>query len=125
MAGNTSRLVNLVGLGAVPAGSNGVVLNVTATEPEGSGFLTVYPASGGGCVNRPTASNVNYTAGQTVANYVAVRVPGNGQICVYTLARSHIVIDRVGSFGAGGTNLRSANPARLVDTRVGPASRPG
>ena len=36
--------MNLVGLGAVPAGSNGVVLNVTATESEGSGFLTVYPA---------------------------------------------------------------------------------
>jgi hypothetical protein len=119
VAANSSRLVNLVGLGAVPAGSSGVVLNVTATEPEGSGFLTVFPASGGGCVNRPNASNVNYTAGQTVPNYAAVRVPGNGQICVYTLARSHIVIDRVGSFGGGGTNLLSSNPARLVDTRAG------
>ena len=116
--GNTSRLVNLVGLGAVPAGTTGVVLNVTSTESEGAGFLTVFPASGGGCINRPNASNVNYLPGQNVANYVAVRVPGNGQICVYTLARTHIVLDRVATFGAGGTNLLSRNPVRLVDTRT-------
>ena len=64
------------------------------------------------------ASNVNYLPGQNVANYVAVRVPGNGQICVYALTRTHIVLDRVATFGAGGTNLLSRNPVRLVDTRT-------
>ena len=45
-------------------------------------------------------------------------MPGNGQICVYALARTHIVLDRVATFGAGGTNLLSRNPVRLVDTRT-------
>ena len=82
----------------MPAGTTGVVLNVTATEAEGSGFLTVFPATATGCNSRPNASNVNYLPGQNVANYVAVRVPGNGRICVFTLARSHIGISDSGYF---------------------------
>jgi hypothetical protein len=42
-----------------------VSLNVTVTDPVGPGFVTVYP-----CGERPLASNVNFTSGQTVPNAV-------------------------------------------------------
>src|SRR5204862_2913781 len=43
----------------VPAtGVKSVALNVTATEPERAGYLTVYPCD----QPRPTASNVNFVA---------------------------------------------------------------
>ena len=121
---NTSRLVNLVGLGAVPAGTTGVVLNVTSTEPEGPGFLTVYPATRRR-LHEPTQRRRTSTT----------RGSDRGQLRGGPRARQrpdlrvhpgpqHIVIDRVGTFGAGGTNLLSRNPVRLVDTRtVGGSSR--
>ena len=61
-AGSTLT-VNIAGRGGVPADATAVSLNVTATNPQGPGFITVYP-----CGNRPNTSNLNYTAGQTIAN---------------------------------------------------------
>jgi hypothetical protein len=45
------------------------VLNVTVTQPKDAGFLTVYAHN----QSRPATSNVNFTAGQTVANLVTVQ----------------------------------------------------
>lgn len=41
----------------------------TVTEPSSFGFLTVYPDGQG----RPFASNLDWVAGQTVANLVVVQ----------------------------------------------------
>ncbi|MDT0213368.1 fibronectin type III domain-containing protein [Rothia sp. ARF10] len=58
----------------IPAGATAVALNVTATGPTKTSWLTVYP----GNVGKPDASNLNYVAGQTVANMVVAKVaPGN------------------------------------------------
>ena len=56
--------------GAVDASA--VVLKVTVTEPVGAGFVTVFPCGS----PRPLASNVNFVAGQTVANSVVSGVGG-------------------------------------------------
>nr|MDT0520172.1 hypothetical protein [Streptomyces sp. DSM 41633] len=66
-------LVNLqvAGVAGVPAqGVTAVVLNVTVTNPTGASHLIVHPHG----VTRPNVSNLNYTAGQTVANLVVVPV---------------------------------------------------
>ncbi|MEU2632824.1 hypothetical protein, partial [Kitasatospora sp. NPDC007106] len=70
-----------------------VTLNVTVTEPGGPGFLTVYP---NGTV-RPNASNLNWAAGQTIANQVVVPVK-NGKVSFYNASGYpvHVVVDVFG-----------------------------
>lgn len=93
-AGETLELkvTDIVG---VPSTAVAVVLNVTATEPIGPGFLTVYPAN----VSRPLSSNVNYVAGQTVPNVVISGVSPDGRVKIYALTDTHVVVDVAGWFG--------------------------
>ncbi len=75
--------------------------NLTVTEPTAAGFATVYPCN----APRPWASNINYTAGQTVANFTAVRTDARGGFCVFTTAPAQFVFDMVAS-----------TPGQIVDT---------
>ena len=86
-----------------------VLGNLTVTEPEASGFTTAYPCLQG----RPLASNNNYAPGETIPNFVAVRTDANGDICIYTLAASHLVWDQIGEV----TTVPSHNAVRKLDTR--------
>ena len=94
------------GMGVVPAGgtvpvvvgggATGAVLTVTAVQPDDRGFLTVWPAApDGSCqpASRPLASNLNYAAGQVVANLAVTSVGGAGRVCVYSFAATHVVAD--------------------------------
>ena len=96
-AGRTLELP-VLGRGGVPAsGVGAVALNVTATEPTMSSFLTVFPAT----VPRPTASNLNMSPGATVSNMVIVPVGANGRVSIFNLAGSaHVVVDVLGWFPA-------------------------
>ncbi|MBD0689491.1 right-handed parallel beta-helix repeat-containing protein [Streptomyces sp. CBMA123] len=103
--------------GQLPAsGITAVALNVTVTNPGTAGHLTVYP----GGQQAPNASNLNFTAGQTVANSVVVPVGPDGTVRVLNAAgsSSDVIVDVVGYYGPGG---RSAYlplaPTRLLDTR--------
>jgi cell wall-associated NlpC family hydrolase len=101
----------------VPAtGVKAVALNVTATEPERAGFLTVYPCDQA----QPLASNVNYVAGHDTADAAVVGVAaGDGTVCVYSSAPTHVVVDINGWFGPLGLARFSAQaPQRLMDTRA-------
>jgi hypothetical protein len=113
----------------VPAtGISAVVLNVTATGPTASSFLTVYPTGGG----RPSASNLNFVAGQTVPNRVIVKTGINpqtstgGWVSIYNAAGSVNVLADVGGWFADGTDSTITGtefvgmlPSRLIDTRSG------
>ena len=57
--------------------------------PSGPGYLTVYPCAAG----LPLASNLNFAAGQTVANSATVPVGTDGRICVMTTVATHLVVD--------------------------------
>ena len=81
-----SAQIAVAGVGGVPAtialgdGTKlpivgGVVVNVTVTAPTSDGYLTVFPPD----VPRPTSSNLNFVAGQTVPNLVMSRVPTRGR----------------------------------------------
>ena len=97
------------------------MLNVTAVNPAGAGFLTVYPEDGA----RPLASNVDYVAGRAVANHVVVPLSTTGgslgQITVYSSQSADVVVDVSGYFSAaGGTGSQfnaEAAPVRICDTR--------
>ena len=119
VAGGTAHVLDLTG--TVPPAATDVVLNVTVTAPVGAGFVTVYPCD----ADRPTASNLNYVAGDTVPNLVTVSV-GAGQVCFFTSATAHLLADLAGWYELdGGDGLVSVAPSRLFDTRdAGGARRP-
>lgn len=71
-----------------------VIVNVTATQTAGSGYVTVYP-----CGVRPTASTLNFVAGATVANGAIALLSPDDEVCVYASTTTHIIIDMSGYFG--------------------------
>ncbi len=68
------------------------VLNVVVTEAEADGFITIYPCDEA----RPTVSAVNYAPGGESTNMVVVDLSAAGEICVYALTRTHVVVDLFG-----------------------------
>jgi hypothetical protein len=80
------------GSAGVPPGATAAVLNVTVTDTDTPGYVTVYPC--GGAV--PLASNLNYVAGDTRANLVAVRIGTGGKVCFFTNGHAALVADIAG-----------------------------
>ncbi|MGE0877760.1 MAG: serine protease [Acidimicrobiia bacterium] len=120
--------VKLRGVGGVPdrPGVTGVVLNLTATDPTDAGYLTMYPA---GSV-RPTASNVNFVAGDTVPNLAFATLSPTGTATIYNYAgTTDVLVDVVGYFATdlsdSSGQLFSITPARIADTRNGTGVAPG
>jgi hypothetical protein len=74
LASSSPIHVHLAGVAGIPVGAQAVVLNVTVANPSAAGFLTVYPSD----ASAPLASNLNFVAGQTVANLVVVKVSSDG-----------------------------------------------
>jgi len=119
---NISSSVTVAGTAAadgVPSNATAVVANVTAAHGTRSSYLTVYPA---GVTPMPTASNVNFVAGQAVPNRVTVGVGAGGQIEVYNHAGTvNVDVDVDGYYtGAGGTGsvFVPITPVRVSDTRT-------
>ena len=114
--GQSSRVeLRVLGRGNVPAtGVGAVALNVTAVEPGDESYLTVWPTGG----EPPNASNLNFTAGQTVPNMVIVAVGVRGSVSLFNAAGStDVVVDVLGWFPSG-TSFGGLTPARLMDTRA-------
>ncbi|WP_405439462.1 PKD domain-containing protein [Streptomyces avidinii] len=83
----------------VPAGAVGAVLNLTATESTGAGFLTAY---GFGSA-RPEASSLQTLPGLTVPNHVTTPV-ADGKVSVYNGqwgGPNHVIADLLGYFTQG------------------------
>ncbi|MET8462772.1 hypothetical protein [Micromonospora zamorensis] len=112
-APNTGRTLDLTG--RIPSGTTAVVLNMTVTGPTTNGVLTVHPY--GSAV--PTASNLNFVAGQTIPNLVMVPVV-DGKVSIQNVSsgRTHVVVDLAGWFGGGATDaFVPFGPRRILDTR--------
>ena len=112
-----SRTLRVAGTGPVPTGATAVVLNLAVTDTTSAGFVTVAPA--GGLV--PTASNLNFWGGETIANLVTVAVGSGSSI---TLSDGSgpldLVADVVGYYTAsGGSGYTPVPPDRLLDSRDG------
>ena len=107
------------GAGGIPAsGVAAVVLNVTVTQPVDAGYLTVYPDGG----SRPTASNLNFSAGETVPNLVIAPVGADGKVDFFNGSSGtvQVLADVSGWFAsgtAGAGGLTPLSPSRILDTR--------
>ena len=92
----------------LPSSATAAVLNVVAINPSASSYLTVFPAG----QPRPTASSLNWTAGQApTPNAVTAALSDDGKVSFFNLAGSvDIAADVVGYYQA---------------TSAGPAGPPG
>lgn len=101
----------------IPTGATALSLNVVAIGPTASSYLTVYP--GGNA--RPTASSLNWTAGQApTPNAVTAALNGTGQLSFYNLAGSvNIAADVVGYYEPS-----TSGPAGATGP-AGPQGAPG
>ncbi|SDS91882.1 serine protease [Streptomyces sp. TLI_053] len=91
----------VAGVAGVPADATAATLNVTVTEPRADGHLEVFAADGAG---RPGTSNLNFAAGQTVANGVTAQLggaPGSVDIYHHSDGFTHVIADLTGYFVAG------------------------
>ncbi|MEU2773032.1 PKD domain-containing protein [Streptomyces sp. NPDC007162] len=121
--GSVVRL-KILGAGGVPtSGVTAVTLNVTDADATASSYVTVYPDGTG----RPTASNLNFTAGRVNPNLVTVRVGSDGYVDLYN---AHGDVDLIADVAGYFTNVPRTGvhltglypltaPVRDLDTRNG------
>ena len=78
LAPGASLTVKVAGVAGspVPAGATSASVNLTATAPTATGYLTADSSASGG------TSTANFTAGQTVANLVITRLASNGTMTI-------------------------------------------
>lgn len=103
------RIPAVTAAGLAPEASSAVV-NVTVTQPQADGFVTVYP-----CGTSPNASTANFRRGEDVANLAFVALD-RGDVCVWSSVATHVVVDSFGEMSATG-DLRAQSPSRILDTR--------
>jgi hypothetical protein len=113
IGGSDVARFRVAGRGIVPPDVMAVALNVTAVDPAAAGHLTVWPCS----AQIPTASNLNYGPGQTVANAVVTGTDFEGNVCVYSKAATDVVVD-VSGYMPVGSSYAPLVPVRVEDTRV-------
>jgi hypothetical protein len=106
--------VRVAGVSGVPATDVAAVsLNITAVDADAAGYLTLYP-----CGERPTVSSINFTPSSVIANAVIVPVSADGELCIASNTRTHVVADVNGWFRSG-SGFTAVAPRRLADTRDG------
>jgi hypothetical protein len=111
-----TRTVNVTSvLGVTPSEVAAVALNVTVTQPQAPGFLTVWP---GGA--RPVVSTINFVAGLTVPNGVLLGVDATGAVSLFAGAPGSldVVVDVTGWVPAG-AGFTPIAPVRVLETRPG------
>jgi hypothetical protein len=110
-------------------------MNVTVAQPTAPGYVTVYPTG----QPTPLASNLNFVAGQAIANLVTAKIGDGGSVNIFNFAgQTQVIFDVVGWFpntsGSSASSL-STNaaqggefvplaPARILDTRIGLGANP-
>ncbi len=116
--GRGSVALKIAGAARIPAGVRAVVLNVTATNATGAGHVVVQPESYG----FDEGSNLNYAAGQTVANQVIVPVGKDGSVQLLNGGWESVdlLADVTGYFTASvAAGYVPLSPVRAADTREG------
>jgi hypothetical protein len=115
----------VAGVNGIPTDVSAVVFNMTVTEASSFGFVSAY-ASGS---PQPNASNLNYAAGQTVANLVTVPVGPDGKVALFnrSAGTAQLIADVSGYYKAGSPiaagTLQPIAPSRFLDTRkTGPVA---
>lgn len=81
---NSSRVIQ-----SGMAGKKAVFANITVTGPQAGGYLTAWDGAG----PLPNVSNLNFDAGQTIANGTYIPLNHDGSFAIYTSANTHFIVD--------------------------------
>jgi hypothetical protein len=96
LAPGASLVVHVAGVtgSPVPAGASAVMLNVTVTNAQSGGWLSVGPRA------VTSSSNLNFTAGATLPNAVVSGLDVNGQVVIHngSAGTVHVLADVQGYF---------------------------
>jgi hypothetical protein len=110
-AGTTT--IKVAGTTRIPSDAGSVIANLTAVNGSADGFVTAYRC--GDAV--PVISNLNFRAGQTIANLATVTPDANGNICLFSSVAVDLLLDVSGSFEPVVGGYPSSAPIRLFDSR--------
>ena len=70
------------------------MLNVTVTDPTAADYVTVCPCG----FDSPLASNLNFSAGQTIPNAAITKIGTNGDVCLVNSKPTQLIADVIGYF---------------------------
>ncbi len=113
---NTTRAIQVRGgTTPVPLTATAVVANITAVDPTGDSFISVFPDG----TSMPVVSNLNVTNGVTVANLVTVPIGATNNIAIYNNSSTvHMLVDIVGYYSpSGGGKFTALPPTRILESR--------
>ncbi|MDQ1247991.1 MAG: Peptidase protein [Actinomycetota bacterium] len=108
----------------VPVGASAIAYNLTVPAPPTAGHLRVMP----GDTAYSSASAINFTAGQTIANGLMVKIDGNRQVRLFnaTGLPVHALLDVVGYFVPTNSQLPAGSRfTPIPPVRVYDAAAPG
>jgi hypothetical protein len=138
-----NHTLRVTGVGGIPqTGVSAVLLNVTAVDAPGPGFISVIPPGSRGPFGsldlfddqgwfarqgEPTTSNLNVNGPAAVPNLVVARVGAGGIISFHnSFGPTEVIADLAGWFATSGPTADSGSgfhglsrPSRVVDTRTG------
>jgi hypothetical protein len=92
--------VQVTGRGGIPDGGVAAVLaTVTVVAPQQAGYITVWPSGS----TRPDTSNLNFQAGQTIANTVLIQLGTGGRIQLFngSYGTVQVIVDVTGYTRSG------------------------
>jgi hypothetical protein len=116
----TGARVPAMGVVRVPlaVAGEGAVVNVTITQTAGAGYATIGPCSTLTANVEPATSTVNYGRDATVANMAFVEADDAGDVCVFTYAAAHVIVDIQSELvDEHQLGLVSVAPTRIHDSR--------
>lgn len=99
----------------VPEGATAITGNLTVVETSVGnygGYASIYP-----CGEVPNASNMNFVAGQTLANSVSVPLSSSGEVCIFVFGSAHVLLDVSGYYTTGDV-ARLASRIAEVEAQV-------
>ncbi len=96
----------------IPADASAIALSLTVVSPD-IGFFTAFACSAG----LPETSNVNARGIAPTANLVMVAPDDGGDVCIYSSAGGHVILDVSGWWAPGPNRFSPIDPARAIDTR--------
>jgi hypothetical protein len=99
--------------GVSAADMSAIAVNVTVTGPTASGSLTVFNGSTSGS----STSNINFTAGQTIANLVTIQPDDTIRFQNNSSGTVQVIADLDGYYSSAGSGFQTVTPVRVLDTR--------
>lgn len=121
--GNATRAIDTRDAGGAKVPSDGVLRlalaapgqvvigQLTNDQAEAPGYVTAYPCDEG----VPATSDLNVVPGTPTSNRFVVRADGAGEVCFFTQATTHLVVDTVAELDSSQLTFGAA---RLLDTRA-------